>query len=90
MPNECPGYDIKHSDGKAPVILELWRMQSTSSVPSLPDPLWARVVAPDRVLSIGQIELFGYLNWVQTNDMQNWLVWNRTNHLTVCKQMTDV
>ena len=25
-PNECPGYDIKLSDGAAPVMLELWGM----------------------------------------------------------------
>ena len=37
---------------------ELWEMQSTSSLPSLPGPLWPRVVAPDRVLSVGQVELF--------------------------------
>ena len=24
-PNECPGYDIKQSNGKAPVMLELCR-----------------------------------------------------------------
>ena len=32
-------------------------MQSTPSLPSLPGPLGLKVVAPDRVLSIGQIEL---------------------------------
>ena len=32
-------------------------MQSTPLL-SLPDPLWSGVVAPDRVLSRGQIELF--------------------------------
>ena len=35
-------------------MLELWGMQST---PSLPGPLWPGVVAPDKVLSMGQIEL---------------------------------
>ncbi len=55
--NECPGYDTKQSDGEAPVMLELWEMLSTPLLPSLPGPLWPRVVAPDRVLSIGQIEL---------------------------------
>ena len=34
-PHECPRYDAKQSDGEAPVILELWRMQSTPSLPSL-------------------------------------------------------
>ena len=52
------GYNAKQSDGKAPGMLELWRMRSTPSLPSLPGPLWSGVVAPERVLSIGQIELF--------------------------------
>ena len=55
--NECPGYDTKQSDGEVPVMLELWGMRSTPSLTSLPGPLWPGVVAPDRVLSIGQIEL---------------------------------
>ena len=38
-------------------------------IPLLPGPLWPGVVAPDRVLSMGQIEL---------NCMLNWIVWNRT------------
>ena len=37
-------------------MLELWGMQSTPSLPSLPVHLWPGVVAPDRVLSMGQIE----------------------------------
>ena len=37
-PNECPGYDIKQSDGGVPV-LELWgKMWSTPSLPLLPSP----------------------------------------------------
>ena len=32
-------------------------MWSTTSLPSLPGPLWPGVVAPERVLSMGQIEL---------------------------------
>ena len=48
---KCPGYDTKQSDGVFPVLLELWGMQSTPSLPLLPSPL--RVVAPDRGLSIG-------------------------------------
>ena len=46
-------YDTKQSDAEAPVILELWGMQSILSLPTLPV-----VVAPDSVLSVGQIELF--------------------------------
>ena len=38
-------------------MLELWGMQSTPSLPLLTHPLWPRVVAPDRVLCMGQIEL---------------------------------
>ncbi len=37
--NGFPGYDTKQSDGDAPVMLELWRIRSTSSLPSLPGPL---------------------------------------------------
>ena len=42
---------------EVPVIVELWGMQSTPSLPSLPGPLCFGVVAPNRVLSMGQIEL---------------------------------
>ena len=52
-PNECPGYDTKQSDGEVPVILELWGMRSTHSLPSFPGPLWPRAVAPDRTLPMG-------------------------------------
>ena len=57
FPNECPRYDIKQSDGEASVMIELWGVQSTPSLPLLPCPLWPGVVAPDSVLSICQIEL---------------------------------
>ena len=39
-------------------MLELWGMQSTLSLPSLQGQLWPGMVAPDRVLFMGQIELF--------------------------------
>ena len=55
--NECPGYDTKQSDGEFPEILEIWRMWRIPLLPTLPDPLRQGVVAPDRVLSICQIEL---------------------------------
>ena len=55
--NECPGYDTKQSDGKALVMMELLGRRSTPSLPSLPGPLWPGVVAADRVLSMGRIEL---------------------------------
>ena len=53
LPNECPGYDTKQSDGEVLVMLELWGMWSAPSLPSLPGPLWPGVVAPDMVLSMG-------------------------------------
>ena len=52
-PNECPGCNPKQSDSEVPVMLELWEVQSTPLLPSLPGPFWLRVVAPDRVLSMG-------------------------------------
>ena len=42
--------------GEAPVMMELWEMQSNPSLPSLPGPLWPGVIAPDRSLSMDQIE----------------------------------
>ena len=50
-------YDTKQSDVEALVILEIWGMWSTPLLTSLPGPLWPRVVAPNRVLSMGQIVL---------------------------------
>ena len=92
--NECSVYDAKQSDGEAPVTLELWGMKSTPSFPSLPGPLWPGMVAPDRVLSEGQLELNSVLmlNWIvcyrtvlhvtvskqKTMHLLNWIVWNRT------------
>ena len=52
-------------------MLKLLRMRSTPLLPSLPDLLWPGVVAPDRVLSMDQIEV----NWIL---MINWIVWYRT------------
>ena len=54
---KCPEYEAKQSDGEASVMLEFWGMQSTLSLLLFPGPL-PGVVAPDRVLSMGQIELF--------------------------------
>ena len=55
--NICPHqrlsrYNTKQSEGGDPVMLELWGLRSTSFI-----PLWPGVVGPDRVLSMGQIEL---------------------------------
>ena len=67
---ECPGYDNKQLDNEVPVMLGHWGMRSTPSLPSLLGSLWLGVVAPDRVLSLGQIELNCVL-------MLNWITWNR-------------
>ena len=68
-PNVSPGYDTKQSNYEASVMLALWGMQCTLSLPSLPVPLWSGVVAPDRVLSMDQIELNCVI-------MLSWIVWN--------------
>ena len=47
---------IKQCDYEAAVMLELW--ESTPWSPLFSGPLWPRVVAPERVLSMGQMELF--------------------------------
>ena len=52
-------YDTKQSDGEALKMLELWGMPNNSLLPSLSSSLWSRVVATNRVLSIGQIKLCG-------------------------------
>ena len=57
LPNECPDNDTQQSDGETPVLLKLWGMWS-SSLPSLPGPLWPGVVSSDRVLSKSKIGLF--------------------------------
>ena len=53
--NECPGFDIKPSDNEV-LDSEIRGMWSTPSLLLLPRPLWPKVVAPDRVLFVGQIE----------------------------------
>ena len=47
--------DIKPSNVEAPVMQELYRKRSSPSLSSLAGVLWSRVVAPDRVLSMGQL-----------------------------------
>ena len=50
-------------------MMDLWGMWSTTSIPSLPGPLSPGVGSPDRILSMGQRELFDLLNRVQTKDL---------------------
>ena len=71
-PNECPVYDTKQSDSEVPAVQELWGMRSTPSLPSLPSPLWPRVVAPDkspiygsnRTNSILLLKWIVWVNWI--------------------------
>ena len=75
-------YDTKQSDHETPVMLELCGMQSTPSL------LWPGVVAPDMILSMGQIELFDIetecLYQIELFEIELF------DHLTVCKKVTDV
>ena len=87
--NERPGNDTKQCDGDVPVMLELWGMRSTTLLSSLPSPHWPGVLASDRALYMGQIELncVLILNWIvwnrnvfviETELTLNWIVWIRT------------
>ena len=90
-PNECHGYDTKQSGGEAPVILELWGMWSTLSLPLLPSPFWPRVVAPENVFTNyrylicmskhlvlnNQTKPIAHINNPQPDSVINWiLIWN--------------
>ena len=59
----------------------MWRIHL---LPELPSLLWPGVVAPDRVLSKGQID---QNVCKQMNDIKLWLLYSNTwNYLTVCKK----
>ena len=62
------------SDGEAQIdlMVYLWGMRSTPSLPSLQGQLCHGMVASDMILSMGEIEL----NCVR---MLNWIVWNKTD-----------
>ena len=65
-PNECPRYDTKQPDDEVPVILQLWGMQSTPSLPLLPGPLWPGVVAPDIYRpNRTKLRIYAKLNWLK-------------------------
>ena len=82
--NECSGYDTKQSDGKVPVMLELWGMQSTSLLLLFPGPLWPGMVAADKgpIYGLNRTKLHTYakLNYLSIGQilMLNWIVWIRT------------
>ena len=84
--NECPGYDTKQSDGKAPIMLDFGEMRAIHLLLSLPTLRLPGAVSPDRVQSMGQIELNGvlilkWITWTRTVWL-NWITWNR-NDLTI-------
>ena len=54
-------YDTKQSDDEVLGMLESWGMHSTLSLSLLPGPFWPGMVVPERVLSMGWIELTAYL-----------------------------
>ena len=75
--------DTKQSDGEVPVMPELWGTQSTPSLLTLSGPLGHGGKAPDRALSMGQIELNCVL-------MLNWIVWIRTRNVLTIKLYTYI
>ena len=56
-PNEYPVNNTQQSNGQALVMLGLWGMRNTPLLLLIPGPLWPGVVAPNKVLYRGQIEL---------------------------------
>ena len=70
-PQQVSWYNIIQSDSEVSVMLSLWEMRSTPLLPSLPGSLRFKVVAPDMVLSMGEIELNCVL-------MLNWIAWNKS------------
>ena len=61
--NECPTYDMKQSDVEA-LVLEIWGNIDYPFI--VLAPFKQGVVAPDRILFIGQIELFDHLTCANT------------------------
>ena len=87
LPKECPGHDPKQSDGETPLVYNLLGMQSTPLLLSLPGSLWPEVVAPDRVLSVGRIELnsVNTLSWIVLNELFSYsTVSNTKQRLKFC------
>ena len=73
LPQRVSGYNTKQSDGKDSFRLKFLGIWNTLSLPSLPGQLWPGVVASNRVLSIGRIELRFKL---YSNAKLNWSVWS--------------
>ena len=67
-PNQYSEDGIKQSDNDSPVIMDHWGMRSITSSPLSTGPVKLGVASPDRVISIGRIQLFYSM---QTYDMLN-------------------
>ena len=81
--NEFIVYEIKLSDSEARTM-EISGIWSTPSLHLLPVPLWSRVVEPDRVLIMGQMEQT--VDKEMTN-VKMWLLYNNNwNHLNMNKK----
>ena len=78
-PNKCSGYDIYQSDSEVPAW-ETWGMWCTPLLPLLPGPLWPGVIAPDKVLSMNQIE--------QTKCSNKWLVLNCESYIVILESIS--
>ena len=66
--NKCPGYDIKQSDGKVAVMLDLWVMQSTLFFAIAPRSTLAQSGSTWLGPIYGLKRTIWHLNWVQMND----------------------
>ena len=80
-PNDWPGCDTGQSGCRVPVMLELWGMQSTFSLPLPPGLLWPEVVTPGGALSVGWVELdtllvLIWVVWIGAVWL-DWMAWNR-------------
>ena len=71
-PKRVSWYDTKQSDGEVPVMLKLWGMRRTPSLPSLPGPLWSRVIGP--IYGLNRTNAILMPNWIV---WLNWVAWNR-------------
>ena len=66
-------------------MLELWGKRSTHSLPSFLGSLWPRVVALDRVLSMGQIELYDIKTECKQMTYVKLFEIEMIGHLIMCK-----
>ena len=82
---KCPSYDTEQSDNVAAVMLKLRRKQSIPSLQLLPGPLWSGVVASDRVLSMGRIELFNHLLKIIISELKSYSC-EQIIHIRYCPQ----